>query len=176
MKLLQQEYSNFSFSASEAFRKKSTRTNRIRTKRDRIYVVKRTQTVTKKGMFALNEFALFEHRTNEKLLQNDRVLGASLGAILQFYRSGVSCFTVAVGDPKKAFLLNMLASRVDRGRLRGSCSFGLIVLEAENSRSSNQVKIEILLCKLTLQIPKMVLDFLQVFKQKSFISKILGFF
>ena len=60
-------YSNFSFSASEAFRKKSTRTNRIRTKRDRIYVVKRTQTITNKGMFALNEFALFEHRTKREV-------------------------------------------------------------------------------------------------------------
>ena len=67
MKLLQQEYSNFSFSASEAFRKKSTRTNRIRTKRDRIYVVKRTQTVINKGTFALNEFALFEHRTKREV-------------------------------------------------------------------------------------------------------------
>ena len=47
--------------------KKSTRTNRIRTKRDRIYVVKRTQTVTNKGMFALNEFALFEHRTKREV-------------------------------------------------------------------------------------------------------------
>ena len=64
-------YSNFSFSASEAFRKKSTRTNRIRTKRDRIYVVKRTQTVTNKGMFALNEFALFEHRTKREVAVQD---------------------------------------------------------------------------------------------------------
>ena len=47
--------------------KKSTRTNRIRTKRDRIYVVKRTQTLINKGTFALNEFALFEHRTKQEV-------------------------------------------------------------------------------------------------------------
>ena len=39
-------------------------------------------------------------------------------------------------------------------------SFGLTVLEAEKWRSSNQVEIKILLCKSTLQIPKIALDLL----------------
>ena len=65
-------------------------------------------------------------------------------------------------------------ARTITGRPPDLQSFGLTVLEAEKWRSSNQVEIKILLCKLTLQIPKIASESMYPFKQKSFMSKIQG--
>ena len=73
-----------------------------------------------------------------------------VGAISYFRDFEAHLFIQAVGTHKDQLLLTNFFAQTDRFRSPGLGSFGLIVLEAEFLRSSNQAEIKILLCKLTL--------------------------
>ena len=95
-----------------------------------------------------------------------------VGAISYFFDFEAERFIWAVGDPKDQFLLTKFFDQTARFFPPGLRSFGLIVLEAEKWRSSNQVEIKILLCKSTLQIPKIVLKSMYLSKQRSLFCEV----